>query len=359
MPTLTSSWQIIASTDGSNGKHVRMYARAEENTIANTSTIYTWLGVAVDSGHTWSVSSWSAGLDGTQGTSGGSTTWGEGEHGLLEGSYTVNHNADGTGSVTIHGAFNSTYGITSWNPSVACTLQTIDRVGATCGAYYSSKTHNSITLRLTSDSMSNVYCYRINGGSWQYVDCSGTDVDKVGGGTIYKTFTGLSPNTSYTIEVQFKRKINEVWGNVASSTNTTNKPSAPSAGSVSVSEITPFSAKFTLSGSWSFGSDATWGEYQQAFDNEDWQSMGQNTTITRTGLTPETSYKFWVRLVDNYGTPSESATVTFTTLTDQAKAYVKVDGAWKKGKAYVKVNGAWKKAKEVYVKVNGSWKKEI
>ena len=57
---------------------------------------------------------------------------------------------------------------------------------------------------------------------------------------------------------------------------------------------------------------------------------------TLTGLSANTSYTFYVQLVDNYGTASSSATVTFKT--EAAKA-------WKYGKygiVYIKVNDKWK-----------------
>lgn len=54
-------------------------------------------------------------------------------------------------------------------------------------------------------------------------------------------------------------------------------------------------------------------------------------------------------------TPSSNVTLYATWVEDQAKAKVRVDGAWKTGKAFIKVNGEWKKAKKIYRKVNGVW----
>jgi hypothetical protein len=128
MPTLTSSWQELSRDSWYSGygyEYCIMFACANEDVAANKSTVHTLLRISTDP-YAVTVDSWSAGLDGTNGTTGGRTTF-DGDTNILEGYYDVGHNADGTGGVTIHGAFNATFGLTSSSPGVYCTLQTIPR----------------------------------------------------------------------------------------------------------------------------------------------------------------------------------------------------------------------------------------
>lgn len=223
------------------------------------------------------------------------------------------------------------------------TVSTVDLV---------SKTYNSATIKMTGTygaghpSDINGY-YRVKLST----DTTWTRVTNQNAHVI----SGLSPNTAYTIECQ----LVDAYGQVSSTKAlavTTNKPNAPTKGKVEVSEITSNSAKFTISG-FSFGEGATWGKYQQWSPGEDWQDLGQTTVFTRTGLSPNTTYTVGVKLVDNYGSASEKATVSFTTLSDQAKVKIKVNGVWETGKVWINVSGTWKKAKNVFVKSNNAWKK--
>lgn len=94
----------------------------------------------------------------------------------------------------------------------------------------------------------------------------------------------------------------------------------------------------------------TYGEY---FNN--------NLNLNITGLTPNTTYKMSVRVYDrNYnlllnGKNAEAG--TFTTLSDQQKVWMKINGEWIKVKLWIKINGEWKKVKNLYIKINGEWKK--
>ena len=63
-------------------------------------------------------------------------------------------------------------------------------------------------------------------------------------------------------------------------------------------------------------------------------------------------------MVDNYGTASPSASATFTTLSEQLKFYIKVNGQQKLGKASLKADGNFKKIKSVYKKENDIWIKK-
>ena len=168
-----------------------------------------------------------------------------------------------------------------------------------------SSTSNSITISLSGgtpiDGTSIAY-YIINFRSEGYKKVSNP-----------ATFTDdLIPNKTYHFYVGFVDSDGHIArGNIVHSVTTKNS-SAPTKGSVSVSNITYNGAKFTWSG-FSFGSGATWGKYQYSWDNSNWTDCGQSTNLTFTDKSPNTSYNFYVRLVDNYGQASGSATVSFTT----------------------------------------------
>ena len=167
-----------------------------------------------------------------------------------------------------------------------------------------SSTNNSATISLSggtpADGASIAY-YRISFGGGGYYQVSNP-----------VTFTDLSPGTTYYFRVDFI----DSYGNIASGSTagsvTTKNSSAPTKGRVSVSNITYNGAKFTWSG-FSLGVGATLSKYQYSWNNSSWTDCGTNTSITITDRSPNTSYTFYVRLVDNYGQASDSATVSFTT----------------------------------------------
>lgn len=167
----------------------------------------------------------------------------------------------------------------------------------------------------------------------------------------------LKPGTSYTVRVRHTREYNGVTSSEKSVTQKTLTPSRPGAGSVIVDSITPFSARVFWSG-FNFGEGATWGYYQYRINGGSWTSNGQSTSKTLS-LNPETRYNVEVQLVDNFGQSSDTKSVSFTTLTDQAKVRIKVNGQIKIGRVYVMKGGKLVKAKKVYTKVNGALKPNV
>ena len=236
-----------------------------------------------------------------------------------------------------------------WSSSASTTFTTNKPAAPAAGSVsVSSKTYNSITCAISGFSFGDgagygKYQWSLNNSTW----------NDIGSNTSF-TVTGLSPNTKYTIYARLVDNYGTASSSVSTSA-TTNKPSVPTKGSVSVSNITAFGGKFSWSG-FSFGSGATWGKYQYSLNGSTWTDCGTNTSVTLNNLTPEKAYTFYVRLVDNYGTASSNATVSFTTLVDQAKVSLKDNGTWKKGKVFYKKDGAWVKVKKIYKKENGSWK---
>jgi len=93
-----------------------------------------------------------------------------------------------------------------------------------------------------------------------------------------------------------------------------------------------------------------------SMDNTNFQS-----SPTFTGLTPNTTYTFYIRSRATSYT-DDSSDFVYTTVTGKtlgAKVWVKVNGSWVLGTCYVKKNGSWVVANEVDVKSGGTWKPGI
>ncbi|MCH3961123.1 MAG: DUF859 domain-containing protein [Solobacterium sp.] len=216
MATLTSDWQEIARTSQNTGygnQYVIFYARTTEDTASNTSTVHTLIRTTVEgSGNVVNVSSWSCASD-TDSASGGWTSWGEGDHNLLESVWTVSHNDDGSGSVSIGMQFNATFNITDWGYRTTVGLQTIPRY-ASVSQSLASKTETSIQMKFAASAECDGVWYSLNGGSWQ-----GTGVVPHTGG--YYTITGLSANTAYTVKTRLKRTDSQLYSETGAISVTT------------------------------------------------------------------------------------------------------------------------------------------
>lgn len=283
---------------------------------------------------------------------------------LIEGSGTTNaiaHSSNGTKTISISAEIiqsDDDYGnyIYYWQSTGlktgSVTLTSIDRTAATPSFSSTSKTYNSISVNVKSSFATTSGQYSLNGGStWTSFSCN-----VAANGTWSNTFRGLSPNTAYNIQVKFKRNYNGIWSSACSTSVTTDKPSAPSKGTITASNITENDVVLSWSG-FSFGAGGTWGKYQYSWNNSSWTDFGTNTSITFSDRSSNTSYTFYVRLVDNYGTASSSASVTFKTLPvngwkygKYGIVYIKVDGTWKYGKLYYKKDGAWVYTNGNYIK---------
>lgn len=142
------------------------------------------------------------------------------------------------------------------------------------------------------------------------------------------TLSGLSPNTSYEYYVRIVDNFGQA-SSVASTSFTTAKPDKPSKGSVSYSDLNPFGATFSWSG-FQIKDGASSYFYQYSFDENNWSNLDTETSLKLSNLVPETSYTFRIRIVDNFGTVSDFASVSFTTPADQAKVAYNQDIAEEK-----------------------------
>lgn len=134
----------------------------------------------------------------------------------------------------------------------------------------------------------------------------------------------LSPNTEHIFYV----RIVDNFGTPSESVKVvfkTAKPDKPSKGTVAYTDLNPFGATFTWSG-FQIKEGANSYYYQYSFNGRIWKDLQTQTKLVVDDLVPETIYTFYIRIVDDFGTPSDYASVEFVTPADQAKiAYHIID----------------------------------
>lgn len=135
-------------------------------------------------------------------------------------------------------------------------------------------------------------------------------------GTNFK-LSGLAPHTEYTVYIRIVDNFSTPSDSVKI-TFITAKPDKPSKGSVTYTDLNPFGATFTWSG-FQIKEGANSYFYQYSFDRNIWKNLQTETKLVVSNLVPETTYTFYIRIVDNFDTVSDYASVKFVTPADQAK----------------------------------------
>lgn len=131
------------------------------------------------------------------------------------------------------------------------------------------------------------------------------------------TLSNLKPNTKYEFYVRMVDNYGQP--SLAASTSfTTLSPEKPNVGGIRSTGVTPHGGMFDWYG-FSVDEGATIDHYEYSLDNSNWINVGTDTHIYLDNLNPETSYTLYVRIVDNFGSKSDSATFSFKTLVDQFK----------------------------------------
>lgn len=210
--------------------------------------------------------------------------------------FTVNHNSSGNGSFTIqlnaasgYSDFNifcaaSGNGNCEWSggTSVTVSLPQIDRTAPTVSLTASAASTSSISLSVTSSVNAYGWAYSLDGGSYVTFD------SQVGTTKTY-TITGVSSG-SHTVRVRATKYSNDVYGYSSTVTVDTSPPTI----TASVSGIG--SSGFTISAS----SNVTCNIWDYSLDNgSTWTRIstteGTSTSVTVTGLSPNTTYNVKVR----------------------------------------------------------------
>ena len=316
------SWTLLAnhqiwSYSGKCNMYFQVYAYSTQDIKNNTSTVYTRARILVQNNNPnytgYSVDqTWKCGLTGASDYSwsgiirdggAGETT----EKILRDGSFTVNHNSDGAGYSNVYYWFDGSYTGHIGTNGVGITLPTIDRSAPKATLDETGSTYNTVYCNIKVPFDSSVNQRSKDGTNW-------TDWNKsIKANVAFKdTWTGLSPNTTYTMYYRFRRDYNEVWSETVSFTQKTKYPNAPSKGTLAVSSVSATSAKLNWSG-FSLSDGATDYYYQTSSDGKSWTNQAKNTELSLSGLKPTTKYTYYARLVDNYGTASDSASASFTT----------------------------------------------
>ena len=122
-----------------------------------------------------------------------------------ERTFDVEHDSDGTKTITLSGSFTTTattssygqYALKSGSISVSVELPTIPRYAAIT-AFSLSKTINTITMSYSVDSTIDSTQYSLNDGSWTAYPSDGI-------------ITGLSPATTYNVKIRVKRTDSQLW----------------------------------------------------------------------------------------------------------------------------------------------------
>ena len=252
-----------------DGRYLQLTITESVNVAANTSTL-TWtlqsIGGAVNY---YTVDETTVTINGTQVYHKARTYWNAkvfpAAKGSTSGTITVAHGSDGKKSITV--GFSTrvyVYGSTDYGGSM--TLTNIDRTAPTVTLATSSITATRVTVKATASTTCDRFDYSINGGStW-------TNFSTTSGTTASKAITGLTPNTTYSIKVRARKKINQVYGSSAASSVKTLGGSVIS--SVSTFTADAATAKITMSAT----------VYNTSYTHTLVVKNGSTTVLTITGL---------------------------------------------------------------------------
>lgn len=122
-----------------------------------------------------------------------------------ERTFDVEHDSDGTKTITLSGSFTTTattssygqYALKSGSVSASVELPTIPRYAAIT-AFSLSRTINTITMSYSVDSTIDSTQYSLNDGSWTTYPSDGI-------------ITGLNPATTYNVKIRVKRTDSQLW----------------------------------------------------------------------------------------------------------------------------------------------------
>lgn len=139
-------------------------------------------------------------------------------------SKTVTHDADGTKSITISARSNghaSSYGPSdSVNSSGDCTasatitLNAIDRTAPTVSISLANRTADSLSISCTASAQCDRWYYKLGSAEW-------ASFSQVDGTAVTLSLTGLSPSTTYAVQVRARKTNNHVVGYSGTSNFTT------------------------------------------------------------------------------------------------------------------------------------------
>jgi len=224
------------------GRYLQLTITESVNFAANTSTL-TWVLQSLGG----SVNYYTTGpttvtINGTQVYYKARTAWSTSQFpaakGSTSGTITVAHDSNGSKSISV-GFSTAIYTSTVTEHGGTMALSNIDRAAPSVSVNVSNITANSIKITVSSSATANKWWYSLNGGS------SWVEFNSSSGASKETTVTGLSPNTSYTVQACARKSYNGVDGYSGKTTIKTLGGSVLS--SVSVLTADNATAKITLS----------------------------------------------------------------------------------------------------------------
>lgn len=251
------------------GRYLQLTITESVNVVENTSTL-TWVLQSLGG----SVNYYTTGpttvtINGTQVYYKARTAWSTSQFpaakGSTSGTITVAHDSNGSKSISV-GFSTAIYTSTVTEHGGTMALSNIDRAAPSVSVNVSSITANSIKITVSSSATANKWWYSLNGGSsWVAFNSSS-------GASKETTVTGLSPNTSYTVQACARKSYNGVDGYSGKTTVKTLGGSVLS--SVSTLTADNATAKITLSAT----------VYDTSYKHKLVLKDGGTTVLTLTGL---------------------------------------------------------------------------
>lgn len=251
------------------GRYLQLTITESVNVVENTSTL-TWVLQSLGG----SVNYYTTGpttvtINGTQVYYKARTAWSTSQFpaakGSTSGTITVAHDSNGSKSISV-GFSTAIYTSTVTEHGGTMVLSNIDRAAPSVSVNVSSITANSIKITVSSSATANKWWYSLNGGSsWVAFNSSS-------GASKKTTVTGLSPNTSYTVQACARKSYNGVDGYSGKTTVKTLGGSVLS--SVSTLTADNATAKITLSAT----------VYDTSYKHKLVLKDGSTTVLTLTGL---------------------------------------------------------------------------
>ena len=251
------------------GRYLQLTITESVNVVENTSTL-TWVLQSLGG----SVNYYTTGpttvtINGTQVYYKARTAWSTSQFpaakGSTSGTITVAHDSNGSKSISV-GFSTAIYTSTVTEHGGTMTLSNIDRAAPSVSVNVSSITANSIKITVSSSATANKWWYSLNGAS------SWVEFNSSSGASKETTVTGLSPNTSYTVQACARKSYNGVDGYSGKTTVKTLGGSVLS--SVSTLTADNATAKITLSAT----------VYDTSYKHKLVLKDGGTTVLTLTGL---------------------------------------------------------------------------
>lgn len=192
-----------------DGRYLQLSITETTDAINNKSTLKWVLTSAGGSVNYYTIGATTVTINGTTVYSKAQTSWDAkvfpAAKGSISGSIDVPHNSDGSKSITV--VFKTrVYIYEPIDYGGTLTLTRIDRTAPSVSISCSNITASSVKLSVTASTTANRWWYSLNGGS-TWIEFNSTDGTKK-----ETTVTGLTPNTSYSIQACARKKSNNVDG---------------------------------------------------------------------------------------------------------------------------------------------------